>query len=192
MVIRALLILLVFGCCSGTPAAADHQQVAYNFDDGVLFGWSAAVLSPGSPFGGQYLGSFASVDEVSLGILDALPGGDPPNSHPRIVSLQFDLIDFAPTFDDFAIRVNGEWFDLETEGTVMALGQHATARLDFPLRANLQGSADMLIGFQQTAGSGSWGIDNVVVDWSEVVPEPTWSVPLLLVLALLCRRRLQA
>lgn len=168
-----LLAYLSLGGLIAQPAVATHEQVEYDFDDGFLVGWSSTLLSPGSPFGGNYLGDFSASTQVSLGILDALPAGNPPNSDPRLVALDFDIVNYFPPTEDYRITVNGIELDLESSGSISGMGPNVSASLSFPLVPDAFGSADMVIGFEKSTGFLDWGVDNVIVDWSQPLPEPS-------------------
>ncbi len=60
-------------------------------------------------------------------------------------------------------------------GAVEIFGNNAVYHLEFefPLIANKTGGADIVIDFSATGvGPDSWGLDNVIVDWSNLDPCP--------------------
>ena len=174
-------LLWVAGVISGSYFAASgrtyasHNHIEDDFESSISPGWSS-TQTVAYPFGGgKYLGTFGAGDSVSLGIIDVLPAelgmtGVSDDSS-RLVILSFDIVNPLATAYDLTVQANGKTVLNEQANSVLPTSVTTTFQLD----SNAPGPTDLMLDFYPTGGAlvQGWGIDNVVVDWSRPVPEPS-------------------
>ncbi len=182
-------VLFFSSFCLVGVTSASHEHEEYTFSGEPLNGWSSQNVTPGSPFGTDYLGPFPIGVSVTKGVIDALPAGNPSNSQPRLGTLSMAVIGYSPLIDSFDVTVNSTNYQLGTAGSVTPIGPNALVVLPFPLIADANGSADLVIEFRKTAGLTSWGLDNVVIDWSQNLPEPSTGLTIPFLLLIIRRGR---
>jgi hypothetical protein len=167
---------VIGGICfaAANSVEASHNHIEDDFESSISPGWSSTQTASYSFGKGKYLGTFGAGDLVSLGIMDALPAeigttGFSDDSS-RSVVLSFDIVNQSTTAYDFVVQANGKTVLNEQANPIFPTSVTTTFQLDStspdPTDLNLD-FYPVGVGVQQT-----WGIDNVVVDWSQPVPEP--------------------
>ncbi len=153
-----------------------------NFNTDVFPGW---FVTPARPLSTPYLGDFTS-ETVHLGLMDF---NTDLNGSNRLVDLSFDLLGIPFAAGSFQVANNGHVL-LDSNFASFPSSHIEVAVPSESL--SLVNSGDLFLDFSATNLSfGSWGLDNVVLDWSQpyVAPEPTTGTLFILALAGLYLRR---
>ncbi len=177
------MVLLVFACFSQASHAA-HNSEFFDFD--VRRGPFFPEIY-GNASGNVYLGPFGN-QTVGLFLMDVLPAlnsqtGLIDNSDRR-VSLNFDLVvpslALAGVNDQFTILANDHLIFQQSLLDLSFLRSRQNVQTDFILRYQPVIDPDsgvmpfdLILKFQKTGSSKTWGLDNVSVNWGQPVPEPS-------------------
>jgi hypothetical protein len=180
-------------------ACGEHNRVDYDFES------PAPGISPmwltRDAHGNTYLGPLASGTALLM-VMDALPALNGAtglvDTATRKVELGFDLVVPSSPFpfiaDRFKVYAN-DVLILERLG-VQLWTSAGRRRIDvtFPLiyqvaydpQFGFPYPFDMRLRFEKEGSSAVWGLDNLVVDWSQPVPEPaSWFSAIVGVLGLM-------
>jgi hypothetical protein len=187
--LRSILFVECLACVimMGATASASHSHAEYSFDSFSPLPWTPDRLNVPSPFGGSYLGDIAVSESFHAFIMDALPaGGDYETAlSPRLVEVTYGIVPrwrYADQFEDDVVtsRVIGNGIAYEAD--VVNHGGYFTASTYVILRQSpsVRG-ADLHLSFDIEPVLGrhteitAWGLDDVVINWSRVLPEPSSS-----------------
>lgn len=179
-----------------TTAYAEHNRQSYDFSTSApgVFPERYATASGGD----IYLGPFAA-EAVTFLIMDVLPAENGVtgliDTTTRRVQLQFDLV-----YPSFAFPVAGDRFKIfandllvfDVPSSEVWAVSRRRVNTEFvltyapPWDEELEEPLpfDLVVRIAKEGSTRTWGLDNVVIDWSQPIPEPsTW---MLAAIALAC------
>jgi hypothetical protein len=157
------------------------DRLTDDFNTSVFPGWS---VTPPRTLSGPYLGSFTT-ETVRLGLMDFT---NDLHGSSRLVDLSFDLLGIPEASGSFRVANNGHVL-LDT-----GFASSPSSRIHLAVPSNNLSfvfapgnqNGDLFLDFTATNLSfGSWGMDNVVLDWSQpyIAPEPATGTLFILALA---------
>lgn len=188
MVQRVGLALLILATTANTaPAMWYFSGLTFgdDFESDPFPGWSGASTSPG-PFGGRVLGP---ANKFQLFLMDF---GYDLLSEPTLVDLSF-VIDppFGP--GGLVVSFNGEQRQSELVPSSFPPYHARIASYDIPFPyPDSPPDLEIIFSYPNASPPYAFTLDNVVMDWSQTIPEPAGWIVMSLVLPSLLTRRWKA